>query len=93
MKAPGVCLEGLAPILFSQHTFCGILLPVCAGGSGDGANGCIPSVRDADHRLHQLGLITKTFPMTTVRSVLATTAKTSVRERNPPTHVGAAALI
>jgi hypothetical protein len=40
-----------------------------------------------------LGVITKTFPMTTVRSVLATTAKTSVRERDPPAHVGAAPLI
>jgi hypothetical protein len=38
-------------------------------------------------------VITKTFPMTTVRSVLATTAKTSVRERDPPAHVGAAPLI
>lgn len=34
-----------------------------------------------------LGVITKTFPMTTVRSVLARTEKTSVRERDLPAHV------
>jgi REP-associated tyrosine transposase len=37
--------------------------------------------------------ILRQFFMTTVRSVLAATAKTSVRERDPPAHVGAAPLI
>ena len=34
-----------------------------------------------------LGVITKTFPMTRVRSVLAATAKASIRERDLPAHV------
>src|ERR1700687_1168835 len=35
-----------------------------------------------------LGVITKTFPLKRVRSVLASTGKASVRERDLPAHVG-----
>ena len=34
-----------------------------------------------------LGVITKTFPLTTVRSVLAASGKASLRERDLPAHV------
>ena len=34
-----------------------------------------------------LGVITKTFPLTTVRAVLAASGKTSLRERDLPAHV------
>jgi Insertion element 4 transposase N-terminal len=34
-----------------------------------------------------LGVITKTFPLTTVHAVLATSGKASLRERDLPAHV------
>jgi hypothetical protein len=34
-----------------------------------------------------LGVITKTFPLTTVRSVLVASGKASLRERDLPAHV------
>ncbi|MBV6273013.1 transposase domain-containing protein, partial [Alcaligenaceae bacterium CGII-47] len=42
-------------------------------------------IRITDHI--SLGVITKTFPMQRVRSVLAATGKASERERDLPAHV------
>ena len=55
--------------------------------SGNGAHGCSPSVGARITDYISLEVITKTFPLSTVRAVLAASGKASLRERDLPAHV------
>jgi len=52
-----------------------------------GANDGGTAGRDADHRLHQFGVISDVFPLETIRKILAETGRASRRQRDLPAHV------
>ena len=55
--------------------------------AADGTDRCEPSGGQPNHRLHQFGVIAKTFPVSKIHAILAATGKTSVRQRDLPAHV------